>query len=324
MRDKLDVENVLRQYRPVAPPSTLRARIASSATDRTVASLPHEERSIMKHHTITGGGGTQLHVVETGNTSGRPILFIHGISQCWLTWSRQLNSELRDRYRLVAMDMRGHGLSEKPRDAYADAKLWADDIDAVLQALNLDRPVLCGWSYGPLVILDYVRHYGEGALGGITFVDGITKLGSEEAASVLTPEFLNLVPGFFSADVEESTRSLRTLLRLCVAQEPAPEDLYLMLGYNVSVPPSVREALLSRSFDNDDLLPTLHKPVLIVHGDRDPIVKPSVVDQHKASLPHAEVAMMPNAAHAPFWDDAPAFNGRLHTFCERLELRAVS
>jgi non-heme chloroperoxidase len=278
----------------------------------------------MKHHTIAGGGGTQLHVVETGNPSGRPIVFIHGISQCWLTWSRQLNSELRDRYRLVAMDMRGHGLSEKPRDAYADSKLWADDIDAVLQALNLDRPVLCGWSYGPLVILDYVRHYGEGALGGITLVDGITKLGSEEAVSVLTPEFLNLVPGFFSADVEESTRSLRTLLRLCVAQEPAPEDLYLMLGYNVSVPPYVREALLSRSFDNDDLLPTLHKPVLIVHGDRDPIVKPSVVDQHKASLPHAEVAMMPNAAHAPFWDDAPAFNGRLHTFCERLELQAVS
>jgi non-heme chloroperoxidase len=278
----------------------------------------------MKHHTIAGGGGTQLHVVETGNPSGRPIVFIHGISQCWLAWSRQLNSELRDRYRLVAMDMRGHGLSEKPRDAYADSKLWADDIGAVLQVLNLDRPVLCGWSYGPLVILDYIRHYGEKRLGGIAFVDGITKLGSEEAASVITPEFLNLVPGFFSTDAEESTRSLQSLLRLCVAHEPAPEDLYPMLGYNVSVPPFVREALLSRSFDNDDLLPMLRKPVLIVHGDRDPAVKPSVVDQHKASLPHAEVAMMPNAAHAPFWDDAPAFNGRLHTFCERLELQAVS
>ena len=157
------------------------------------------------------------------------------------------------------------------------------------------------------MILDYIRHYGERALGGITFVDAITKLGSEEAASVLTPEFLNLVPGLFSTDVEESTRSLRSLLRMCVAQEPPTEDLYLTLGYNVSVPPSVRQALLSRSFDNDDLLPTLQKPVLIVHGDRDPIVKPSVVDQHKASLPHAEVAMMPNAAHAPFWDDAPSF-----------------
>jgi len=324
MRDRLDVENVLREFRPVAPRPALRARIASTATNRNVTGHTDQEGSVMKHHMIAGGGGTQLHVVETGNPSGRPILFIHGISQCWLTWSRQLNSELRDHYRLVAMDIRGHGLSEKPRDAYGDSKLWADDIDAVVHALNLDRPVLCGWSYGPLVILDYVRHYGENHLGGIAFVDGITKLGSEEAISVLTPEFLSLVPGLFSTDVEESTRSLGSLLRLCVVQEPAAEDLYLMLGYNLSVPPAVRKALLSRSFDNDDLLPTLQKPVLIVHGERDPVVKSSVVDQHKASLPHAEVAMIPNAAHAPFWDDAPGFNARLRTFCERLELQAVS
>jgi len=36
----------------------------------------------MKHHTITGGGDVQLHLVETGDPSGRPILFIHGFSQC--------------------------------------------------------------------------------------------------------------------------------------------------------------------------------------------------------------------------------------------------
>ena len=88
-----------------------------------------------------------------GHPGGRPILFIHGFSQCWLAWSRQLNSDLADGYRLVAMDLRGHGLSEKPRDGYSDSRLWADDIDAVIRTLNLDHPVLCGWSYG-LVVLD--------------------------------------------------------------------------------------------------------------------------------------------------------------------------
>jgi non-heme chloroperoxidase len=324
MSDRQDVEELLRQYRPAAPRPALRSRIASMANSRTAATQTHREESIMKHHTITGGGGAQLHVVETGNPLGRPILFIHGLSQCWLAWSRQLGSDLADRYRLLAIDMRGHGLSDKPRDGYADSRLWGDDVDAVLRALTLDRPVLCGWSYGSLVILDYVRHYGEEAVAGITFVDGITKLGSEEAAAVLTPAFLNLVPGFFSTDAEESTQSLRSLLRLCLTQDPPAEDLFLMLGYSVSVPPYVRQALLSRSFDNDDLLPRLRKPVLIVHGDRDAIVKPAVVDQHKTGLPHAEVAMMPNVGHSPFWDDAPAFNGRLRTFCERLELQAVS
>jgi non-heme chloroperoxidase len=278
----------------------------------------------MKHHTITGGRDVQLHVVETGDPSGRPIVFIHGFSQCWLSWSRQLNSDLADRYRLVAMDLRGHGLSEKPRDGYADSRQWADDVDAVIQALKLDRPVLCGWSYGPLVILDYLRHYGEEAIGGMTFVGGITKLGSEEANLVITPEFFSLVPGFFSADVEESVGSLRSLVHNCLTQTPSAEDLFLMLGYNVSVPPYVRQALLSRSVDNDDLLPTIRKPVLIVHGAQDANVKPAIVDQHKVLLAHAHVQVMPNVGHAPFWDETAAFNEHLRAFCERLELAPVS
>ena len=272
----------------------------------------------MKTHRITGGAGVKLHVAETGNAKGRPILFIHGFSQCGLAWSRQMNSDLADDYRLVAMDLRGHGLSEKPREAYGDSRLWADDVNAVIQAMSLDHPVLCGWSYGPLVILDYIRHYGEDGLSGVHFVGAITKLGSEEATSVLTPEFLSLVPGFFATDVEESVRSLESLMRICFAQEPSASDLYLMLGYNLSVPPHVRQALFSRSFDNDDLLPKIRKPVLITHGAEDAIVKPAAVDQHKAGMAHAQIHMMANAGHAPFWDDATAFNSRLRVFSESL------
>jgi pimeloyl-ACP methyl ester carboxylesterase len=61
---------------------------------------------MMKAHLVTGGGGVQLHVVETGNPQGRPILFIHGASQCWRQWNRQMNSSLADEHRLVALDMR--------------------------------------------------------------------------------------------------------------------------------------------------------------------------------------------------------------------------
>src|SRR5215475_8860111 len=152
---------------------------------------------MMKNHKITGGGGIQLHIVEAGKPDGRPIIFIHGVSQCWLTWSRQMSSDLADNYRLVAIDLRGHGLSDKPREGYAESRLWADDVNEAIQALRLDHPILCGWSYGSLVILDYIRHYGEDEIRGTIFVGGVTKLGSAEAASVLTPEFLSLIPGFF-------------------------------------------------------------------------------------------------------------------------------
>src|SRR5689334_5366461 len=98
----------------------------------------------MKSHMIPGGGGTRVHVVESGNPSGRPILYIHGFSQCWLSWSRQMNSDLAKEYRLVAMDMRGHGLSDKPATGYDDSKLWAEDVASVIKTLGLQQPILCG------------------------------------------------------------------------------------------------------------------------------------------------------------------------------------
>lgn len=176
----------------------------------------------MKSHKITGGGGIQLHLVETGNSAGRPIMFIHGFSQCWLSWNRQMNSELADNYRLVAIDMRGHGLSDKPQEGYADSRLWADDVNAAMQALRLDHPILCGWSYGSLVILDYIRHYGEDSISAINLVGAITKLGSDEAMSVLTPEFLKLVPGFFATAVEKAWAVLRRYCASASRTNPRP------------------------------------------------------------------------------------------------------
>jgi non-heme chloroperoxidase len=272
----------------------------------------------MQHHTIIGGGGTRLHLVEAGDPGGPAILFLHGCSQSWLTWDRQLRSELARRYRLVAMDLRGHGLSERPRDGYDDSRLWAGDVDAAIRELELDRPILCGWSYGPLVILDYIRHYGEERLGGIHLVGAVTKLGSEAAAAVLSAEFLALLPGLFSSDVGESVRGLEALLHLCFVREPEASDLYTMLGFGVSVPPFVRQALLTRVVDNDDLLPTIVKPVLITHGALDAVVRREIVAQHRAGLPHAQVDITPDSGHAAFWDDAAQFNRRLGAFREEV------
>jgi pimeloyl-ACP methyl ester carboxylesterase len=160
-----------------------------------------------------------------------------------------------------------------------------------------------------------MRHYGDDKLGGLHFIGAVSKLGSAEAMSVLTPAFLNVVPQFLSTEAETTVTGLEGLLRLCFTHEPSPAERYLMLGFNVSVPSYVRQGLFSRSFHNDDVLPKIRKPVLITHGTADAIVKPAVVDQHKAAMPHAQVHMM-NTGHAAFWDDAAGFNQRLSTFCD--------
>ena len=118
----------------------------------------------------------------------------------------------------------------------------------------------------------------------------------------------------FATDVEEIVRSLDSLLTMCYVQRLSAEDRYLMMGYGLSVPPYVRQALFSRAVDNDDLLPQIRKPVLITQGTEDAIVKSIVVNKHKAGLPHAQIHMVTNVSHAPFWDDAPGFNQRLREF----------
>ena len=192
-----------------------------------------------------------------------------------------------------------------------------------METLDLDHAVLCGWSYGPLVFLDYIRHYGEDRIGGLHFMGAVTKLGSEDAMSVLTPELLGIFGDFLSSDAVASIRGSKGLLRLCYPKELAASEQSLMLEYNLSVPPYVRQGLFSRSLSNDDLLPKIRKPVLITHGVADAIVKPAAVEKHKSLMPHAQVHMMAHVGHAAFWDDATAFNKRLHVFGQGLLNRAT-
>jgi len=279
----------------------------------------------MKNHKIIGGGGVELNVIETGNPEGRPILFIPGFSQSHFAWKHQLNSDLANDHRLIALDLRGHGASGKPAslDAYTDSKLWADDVNAVIQTLKLESPILSGWSYGPLIILDYIRYYGEEHIGGINFVGGISDLGTEEATALLTPNILSLVPGFFSTNVEESVRDLGSLIRLFLAREPTEAEFYFMLGYNVSVPPHVRQALFSRTLENDDLLTKLKTPLLISHSVDDKIVHFEAATRIASLVQHAQIHQTANLGHAVFWEDPEGFNTRLREFAASLDSRNV-
>ncbi|HET9103163.1 MAG TPA: alpha/beta fold hydrolase, partial [Solirubrobacteraceae bacterium] len=147
----------------------------------------------MQVHTVTGGGGVRLHVREWGKADGPPVLFIHGWSQNHLCWERQYESPLRDEFRLVAYDLRGHGMSEAPAGPgpYTDGKLWADDLAAVIGRLGLERAVLVGWSYGAFVICDYLRAYGQDRVAAVNFAAGAVKLGEAAFGTLIGPGFLD-------------------------------------------------------------------------------------------------------------------------------------
>jgi pimeloyl-ACP methyl ester carboxylesterase len=246
-------------------------------------------------------------------------LFIHGLSYCGLAWSRQLDSELARDFRLVTMDLRGHGQSEKPRDVYGESKLWADDVHAVIESLRLDRPVLCGWSYGGAVIADYIRSHGENAIAGTNWVGAISGLGDAfRASGFIGAEFLTLAPGFFTESVDESVATLDRFVRLCVHGELDPRELYLFLGFTAVVPPHVRRGLFSRTIDNEDVIKSMRKPMLLTYGERDALVLPSLGRHLGQIAPHARLSLYPDTGHLPFWEAADRFNRELRYFVESI------
>jgi pimeloyl-ACP methyl ester carboxylesterase len=226
-----------------------------------------------------------------------------------------MHSELARDFRLIAMDIRGHGLSEKPRDAYGDPSLWAQDVNAVISALALRDPVLIGWSYGGVIVSDYLAAYGEAAIAGTVWVGAVSRLGTPLVQDgFLGADFLALVPGFFSEDVTESTGALQRFMRLCVHHDPSPEDFYFFLGFNAIVPPYVRQGLFARDVNNDEIVRRSRKPMLLVYGEADQIVSPRMCTHLETLVPEATVSTYADVGHMPFWEAPERFNRELREF----------
>lgn len=276
----------------------------------TVTNL-HAPRAV---HEVHGGGGVRLHVREWGRADGPPIVFVHGWSQAQLCWARQTAGTLAHDFRLVAFDLRGHGMSERPASptSYADGGLWAEDLRAVLDALSLVRPVLVAWSYGGFVVGDYLHAFGDDAIAGIDLVG---------AAVVLGEDFTHIGPGFLenagdacAADLPTSIAAVRRFLARCTAQPLPDDERSAALCWNMVVAPEVRGALLARRIDHDAVLAEVAVPVLVTHGRADEIVLPSMAEHVLRVCPTARASWYDGVGHLPFLEAAGRFDGELAAF----------
>jgi pimeloyl-ACP methyl ester carboxylesterase len=270
----------------------------------------------MKIHTVKGAAGVKLHVREYGNSVGIPILLIHGWSQSHLCWSKQYGSSLANDARIVALDLRGHGMSDAPTeiDQYTDGDKWADDIAAVIDQLALDRPILVGWSYGGYIISDYVRRNGQGKIAGINFVAAAVVLNQKAFGTLVGPGFVENAPGACQDDLPTNIAALRRLLRAGVVKPVLEDDFEEILAFNMVVKPNVRGALLQRELDFASLLERITVPVLVTHGRSDTLVLPAMADYILNHCKTAEVSWYEGVGHAPFLEDALRFNTELKRF----------
>jgi non-heme chloroperoxidase len=255
--------------------------------------------------------GVMIAAQEWGNPNGLEILLIHGFSQSHLSWSRQFGSELAKSFRIITYDIRGHGGSEKPLDAahYRDHKRWAAELNAVIEAAELKRPVLVGWSYGGRIVVEYLMEYGDKNIGGINFVGAFTKV-VPELLGPATPAVMKMV----SEELAENIENTRSFLRFSTAKALPPYELEMMLAYNMVVPPKVRRHLLHRPAAYEETLKKITVPVLVTHGMEDRVALVPMARYTESVVANARSSLYDGVGHMPFWEDALRFNRELAEF----------
>jgi pimeloyl-ACP methyl ester carboxylesterase len=287
---------------PAAPaPSAAEARAAT----------PAPARETLRFHSVTAPDGVPIVAVEAGNPGGPPVLLLHGHSQSHLSWLPQFRDPgLAAHFRLIAVDLRGHGASGKPwtPEAYAGSKPWADDLRAVLAQLRVERPVIVGWSFGGYVAMDYLREYGQDAVAGVVLV------GSHGG---LLPRAPSTAPPA-SDDLRDAPAGARRFMQLMGATPLPPEAVDYGTASVLMLPPYVRRASLGKRLDNQDLVERLDLPVLAVLGRADPSVDADALVRLLAKRPGGRARLYEGVGHSAFAEATDRFDADLAEFVDEV------
>ena len=296
---------------------------------------------ILTHHVVEALDGVGIHAVSTGNPAGRPIVFIHGFSASWRAWTHQLGDPtLHERYRLVAIDLRGHGDSAGaigaaqplPEARVLDetfeggSALWAQDVEAVTKGLGVAEPVLVGWSYGGVVVQGYVHARGGLAAGERAVLLSTTPVlilpGMPESADGVLPRdaglsaFMRVTP---DNDDHTVVQGVTDFVELCFADETdrpqfGADELLGAVGFSLFTPSSVRLAMLKRVFDYRPVLAALpdetRERITAITPQGDRLFHASVQNRlwSEARIANFEI---PLEGHGYMWRNPAEFNARL-------------
>jgi non-heme chloroperoxidase len=223
------------------------------------------QRSVMT------GDGVRLNVLEAG--SGRPLVMIPGWSQTAAQWRRQLEG-LSGRYRTLAIDMRGHGDSDKPAHGYRIQRL-ARDVHEALAALDLQDAVLMGHSMGCSVLWCYFDLFGAERISRFVFCDEPPFLTSNpawseqelaDAGAIFSPDAVTATANALAGP--DGVATSEGFVGGMVTPALPPETLKWMIAENLKFPRAHAAALIYNHCHQDwrDVMPRLNVPCLFIGG----------------------------------------------------------
>jgi non-heme chloroperoxidase len=215
--------------------------------------------------------GVQLSYIRQG--SGRPIVLLHGWSQCAEEFKHQIGP-LSAQYDVIAVDQRSHGESQKVYYGLKISRL-ARDLYELLTDLDLNEVVLLGHSMGSSVIWCYIDLFGPERLSKIILVDQSPFLTSdphwtqqelEDSGAIFTAQ--QVFDRVAALRSEEAEQVIRQVIDRMVTQQATPEMKEWIVQCNLKMPRDLAGTLMYNHWHMDwrDLIPRINLPTLIISG----------------------------------------------------------
>jgi pimeloyl-ACP methyl ester carboxylesterase len=246
-----------------------------------------------------------LHYLEWGEAEAPPIVCLHGYTGSADAFNA-LARHLKDRYRILALDVRGHGESAwAPTGAYRYAD-QASDLAGFVAGLGLDRFVLIGTSMGGIIAMAYAAEHAERLLGLV-----INDIGPDvEAGSQRITGLVGSRPDEF-ATLEDAMAYRRSVSPI-VAGRSAEDQRELALGvlrrrpdgrWGWKMDPAYIEQRVKRGAPaRPPLWPALQAlpcPTMVVWGEESDVLSETQVLRMVDVLPRGELVRVPGIGHAP-------------------------
>jgi len=278
----------------------MRYRLPVLAALALVVSLPASAATV---------DGIPLHSSSTGK-GAKTLIFVHGWTCDDTSWTEQV-PELSKRYRVITLDLPGHGKSASPKDGKITMDLFARAVEAVRAESGVDKVILVGHSMGTPVIRQYARLYPQHVVA-LVAVDGVLVFGAPPPGAAAAP--LPQADRMRGPDGLKNREAMIRGMFTPATPQPLQQKILKMM---LAAPESTAYGAMVATFDpaiwKDDVRTI---PVLGIYADKSGLANPAAT---KKIFPAFEYHEIPGTGHFVMLEKPKEFNQLLTQFVETIK-----
>ena len=253
--------------------------------------------------------GINIHYRQLGDPSHPHLVLINSLGTDFRMW-QYLIDLLQDRFRITCYDKRGHGLSDAPPSPYQMSQHY-DDLIALLDALEIHSPVLCGDSVGGLIAQGVAARQPQ-KVRALILCDTAAKIGSDEMWNPRIEAVRHNGVEALAAGTMERWFTVET------QQEPNKLSLWRNMLVRTPDQGYMGTAIAIRDEDHTELTRGLKMPALVVVGEEDGATPPELVKGLADLIEGSRFEIIKGAGHLPSIEQPDHLAGLITEFCDGL------